>query len=209
LEFGGGDRQKQEHFVIGRVIMILPGSFLKWIFKNRGVLMVPPIIFAVLCTWSEIESDLVACSVGGALFITGMFLRIWTQMHLHYRLNVSKVLTTTGPYSYVRNPVYIGNTIMLVGVVIISRLLWFAPAMLVYCAIVYNLAVRFEETRLLAKYGNAYAEYLIKVPRWVPRWRSTGIGAITDARRFLASSLLVESSSLLLLLPFIIKRILV
>jgi protein-S-isoprenylcysteine O-methyltransferase Ste14 len=189
--------------------MIFPESFLKWIFKNRGVLMVPPVIFAALCTRYETESDFVACSVGGALFIAGMFLRIWTQMHLHYRLNVPKVLTTTGPYGFVRNPVYIGNTIMLVGVVVVSGLLWFAPAMFVYCAIVYSMTVRFEETHLSAKYGKAYAQYLSKVPRWAPRWSGTGTEAIIDARRFLASSLLVESSCLLLLLPFIIKRILV
>jgi len=181
-------------------------KLLKWIFKQRGLIMVPPVIFATLCTWNEMENELIISSVGGLVFITGLLLRIWSQMHLHYRLKVHKALTTTGPYGYVRNPVYIGNTIMLVGAIIISELLWFAPMMLVYCAVVYNVVVRFEELHLLNKYGGAYAEYMSKVPRWIPRTISTGLSAIIDTRRFLVPSLLAEVPGLLLLLPFIVKE---
>jgi protein-S-isoprenylcysteine O-methyltransferase Ste14 len=178
----------------------------KWVFKLRGVVMAPPIIFAVLCTWSETDNPLLNFSVGGAFFIAGWFLRIWSQMHLHYRLKIHKVLTETGPYVYVRNPIYIGNTLMLVGAVIMSGLLWFAPVMLVYCAIVYSLVVRFEELHLLDKYGDSYADFISKIPRWMPKFHGSAAPAIIDVRQFLVSSILAEAPSLLLLLPFIVKE---
>ena len=181
-------------------------NMLKWVFKLRGVVMAPPIIFAVLCTWSETENPPLNFSVGGVFFIAGWFLRIWSQMHLHYRLKVHKVLTETGPYVYVRNPIYIGNTLMLVGVVITSGLLWFAPVMLVYCMVVYSIVVRFEESHLLAKFGDPYAEFLKKVPRWLPKPLSTGAFATVNVRQFLFPSILAELPSLLLLLPFILKE---
>jgi protein-S-isoprenylcysteine O-methyltransferase Ste14 len=182
-------------------------NFLKWIFKQRGLIMAPPVIFATLCTWNEMENDLIIFGVGDVLFIAGLLLRIWAQMHLHYRLKIQKALTTTGPYGYIRNPMYIGNMIMLVGATITSELLWFTPVMLIYCAVVYNVVVRFEESHLLDKYGDAYAEYISKVPRWIPRSISAGSSAIIDSRRFLLPSLLAEAPSLLLLLPFLIKEV--
>jgi protein-S-isoprenylcysteine O-methyltransferase Ste14 len=183
-------------------------NFLRWIFKNRGLVMAPPIIFATLCTWAETENNFIIFGLGGTVFIAGLLLRIWSQMHLHYRLKVHKLLTTTGPYGYVRNPIYIGNTLMLVAVMIMLELLWLAPLMLVYCAIIYSIVVRFEETHLLEKYDRPYAEYLSKIPRWIPRSASAATKAIINTRQFLASSLWAEAPSLLLLLPLIIKELL-
>jgi protein-S-isoprenylcysteine O-methyltransferase Ste14 len=180
-------------------------NMLKWIFKLRGILMVPPIIFAVLCTWSETERPAIIFPVCGAVFIAGWLLRIWSQMHLHYRLKIHKALTLTGPYIYVRNPIYIGNTLMLVGAVIMSELLWFAPVMLVYCMAVYNVVVHYEESHLLAKYGSEYADYMSKVPRWIPNPLKRGVSVIFNVRQFLFPSILAEMPSLLLLLPFIAK----
>ena len=182
-------------------------NILKWVFKLRGVVMAPPIIFAALCTWSETDNPALNFSMGGMFFIAGWFLRIWSQMHLHYRLKIHKTLTLTGPYCYVRNPIYVGNTLMLVGAVIMSQLLWFAPVMLLYCAVIYNFVVRFEESHLLEKFGDPYAEYINTVPRWIPRTVTRGPAAIINVRQFLVSSIRVEAPSLLLLLPFIIKEL--
>jgi protein-S-isoprenylcysteine O-methyltransferase Ste14 len=187
--------------------MKLAASFLRRIFKRRGFIMAPPLIFAALCTWNETENDFIIFGLGGSVFFAGLLLRIWSQMHLHYRLKVRKILTTTGPYAYVRNPIYIGNTIMLIGAVIMSELLWLAPFMLIYCVAGYNVVVQFEESHLLDKYGASYGEYLSKVPRWFPDF-SGAARTIINTRRFLGPSLLAEAPSLLLLLPFIIKELL-
>jgi len=79
-------------------------KIVRLIYKNRGLLMVPPVVFMVLCTWKEIENDALVFGLGGIVFGMGLCLRIWSQMHLHHRLKVHKILTTTGPYVYIRNP---------------------------------------------------------------------------------------------------------
>ena len=72
---------------------------------------------------------------------------------LHYRLKMRKVLTSTGPYAWVRNPIYIANTSMLVGLTCTSEHFWFVPIMLLWCAVVYHYVVRREESHLRDKYG--------------------------------------------------------
>lgn len=178
----------------------------KLVFKCRGLLMAPPLVFAAFCTWYETENGFLVFGLGGALFACGMLLRLWCQMHLHYRLKIPKALTITGPYVYVRNPVYIANTIMLVAAAILAKLCWFAPLMFVYCLAVYIVVVRFEESHLLNKYGRAYADYISKTPRWIPNLHIVKSAVAVDTRQFFVPSLLAEAPSLLLLLPFIIKE---
>jgi len=181
-------------------------SLLKLIFKYRGALMAPPLVFAAICTWRETENRYLTFGIGSILFACGLLLRLWSQMHLHYRLKTSTVLTVTGPYVYVRNPIYIANTIMLVAAVILAELYWLAPLMFVYCLIVYTFVVRFEELHLLDRYGQAYADYVSRTQRWIPDFHVVKSATI-NTRQFLLPSLLAEAPSLLLLLPFIIKEI--
>jgi protein-S-isoprenylcysteine O-methyltransferase Ste14 len=128
----------------------------------------------VLCTWGECEHELLMATLGGAVFLCGALLRLWAQMHLHYRLKARKRLTRTGPYALVRNPIYIANTLLLLGLCIGSEVLWLLPLVLLYCGVVYTFVVRQEEAHLAAKYGPPYREYLSQVPRWVPRLGSWG-----------------------------------
>jgi len=140
-------------------------------FKTRGLLMLPPVAAMLLCTWGETEWDAVLWPVGISVFAVGLFLRFWAQLHLRYRLSVKTQLTTTGPYRYTRNPIYIGNTLILVALCVMSELLWLCPLVLGYCALIYSLSVRYEERHLSAKYGQAYLDYQASVPRWLPARR--------------------------------------
>jgi protein-S-isoprenylcysteine O-methyltransferase Ste14 len=180
---------------------------MKNIFKFRGFLMIPPIVFIVLCTWDEIEENWLSFGLGGATFALGLALRIWAQTHIHHRLKMKKILTTTGPYAYVRNPLYIANTIMLVATCMLAELFWFVPVQILYCAIVYTFVVRFEENRLYQKYGSAYLNYAHQVPRWLPKLRSLSIKE-TNINRYLIPSIVAEVHNLLLVVPFIVKEML-
>jgi len=177
-------------------------------YRLRGWLMVPPFVFVILCFWGENENNWVILPLGGAVFLAGLVIRIWAQMHLHYRLKVKKILTTTGPYSLVRNPIYIANTLILLGICILSGLLWFLPIMLIYCAAVYAFVVRCEETHLLKKYNedDQYREYLENVPRWIPRFRSIAESKPFEAKRFLFAGIIAEVHCLLLLIPVVLKK---
>jgi steroid 5-alpha reductase family enzyme len=72
-----------------------------------------------------------------------------------------------GPYRLIRNPMYAGEAIAWAswGLVYASPAVWAGLAIL--CA---GLAatVRWEERRLLRRFGADYRDYLAEVPRWVP-----------------------------------------
>jgi protein-S-isoprenylcysteine O-methyltransferase Ste14 len=121
----------------------------------RGLLMAVPYIFALVCRWNETES-FVVFPLGIALILAAFLIRFWAQLHLHYRLKAVKYLTTTGPYKYVRNPIYVANIILLSGYVLMSELVWFIPVSIVYGYVVYRIVVAYEEFYLKRKYGAPY-----------------------------------------------------
>jgi protein-S-isoprenylcysteine O-methyltransferase Ste14 len=176
-------------------------------YRARGLAFTPPVVFTVLWTRGETELPWLTWSLGLAVFLVGVLIRIWAQTHLRYRLDIRKVLTTTGPYAYVRNPIYIGNSLMLLGACVTSQLLWFVPVMLVWCVVVYPYVVRYEETHLLAKYGQPYADFLAKVPRWIPRWIAGNTVFTPQARGLLGPSIVAELHTLALLIPYVLKAL--
>jgi protein-S-isoprenylcysteine O-methyltransferase Ste14 len=80
-----------------------------------------------------------------------------------------RVLVVQGLYRYVRNPMYVGAVLVLLG-----HSLWFgSPALLGYLAAVFCgfhlFVVLYEEPALTRRFGDAYRDYLASVPRWLPR----------------------------------------
>lgn len=178
-----------------------------WWYRLRGLLMVPLVLTMVLCTWRETERDALIVLLGGAVFLAGGLLRLWAQMHLHYRLSIEKKLTTTGPYARTRNPVYIGNTLILLGLCVASELLWLCPLVLLYCSVVYAFVVRYEEVHLATKYGAPYREYLRRVPRWLPLRKLSAGAAGRNAWAFLRPSIRSELHVVLFLALPLLKEL--
>jgi protein-S-isoprenylcysteine O-methyltransferase Ste14 len=78
-------------------------------------------------------------------------------------------VVATGPYRWVRNPIYIGALLVVLG----EAWLWWSLPVLLYAgamAVCCHLFVTgYEERRLGRRFGCAYAEYRRAVPRWIPR----------------------------------------
>ena len=78
-------------------------------------------------------------------------------------------LVTGGVYRYVRNPMYVGVLLCIVGQSLVYRsvfVLWWA----VGCWLgFHNRVVGYEEPHLLEKHGETYERYCEAVPRWIPR----------------------------------------
>lgn len=178
----------------------------RWVFKRRGLLMLPPVLFCLFSTVGDIEWDSAVLPIGLTVFSLGVLLRFWCQLHLHYRLGIHKVLTISGPYEWVRNPIYIGNTLVLLGLCIFSEVVYFLPVMLLWAIVVYSFVVRYEEAHLLNKYGQPYREYCQRVPRWLPRIPSHR--KVVAVRKFIPSSILAVTHNLLILLPFVLIELL-
>ncbi len=179
-----------------------------WVFRIRNFLACPPLIFAFLCHFFEVEAEEIVWPLGVSILLLGVALRIWAQQHVHHRLIGHKQLTITGPYQFVRNPLYIGNIILCVGAVVASELLWLIPVTIFWCLGSYSIVIRYEEEHLLKKYGDAYRRYLLEVPRWFPKISSVGNRNLGLVNQYLYRTILVELCSLFLLLPYIVKEIL-
>jgi len=178
-------------------------SFYHWFYRFRSVLVSPPLVFAFF--YSSHETKKWVWPLGISVFLIGFMVRLWAQEHLHYRLRVRKYLTTTGPFGFVRNPIYIGNILIGLGATLVSGLVWMVPITLLWYAIIYGFVVRHEESHLLEKYGEAYRVYMSEVPRWVPRF--PGSAKMELVNRFFYVSVLKEIHCFLILLPYLLKEI--
>jgi len=174
-------------------------------YRLRGLLIVPLFIFALLCFSYETENDWIIWPVGVSIFLLGFLVRIWAQQHLHYRLHVKKYFTNTGPYFFVRNPIYLGNILLCLGCIVVSELLWLVPIAFFYCFGIYSLVVRYEEGHLMEKYGEPYRQFMLEVPRWFPQTISFKNLEMTN--EYLRTSIISEIQCLLLLFPFLLKEI--
>lgn len=81
-------------------------------------------------------------------------------------------LITTGPFAYVRNPLYVGNMMLYAGVGIMSMALfpWLLIIAIVWFVTQYTLIVLQEEEYLAGHFGEAYASYRCQVHRFRPRF---------------------------------------
>ncbi|MBC7217541.1 MAG: isoprenylcysteine carboxylmethyltransferase family protein, partial [Candidatus Caldatribacterium sp.] len=110
--------------------------------------------------------------LGILLIILGEALRLWACGYIKtYRGPMEEVeeLTTAGPYAYVRNPLYLANGCIGLGIVFLSGLLALVPLFLGIFLVLYGSIIRAEETFLAGRFGEAYRKYASSVPRFVPR----------------------------------------
>jgi protein-S-isoprenylcysteine O-methyltransferase Ste14 len=123
------------------------------------------------------EQPLLAVLVGLGVALTGQLIRVGT-IGLDYIIRGGKNrrvyaedLVTSGVYAHCRNPMYIGNLLILTGVAIGSNS-WTCIALTVPLFIlVYVAIVAAEEDFLRRKFGAPFEEYCRDVPRWLPHWR--------------------------------------
>jgi len=105
--------------------------------------------------------------VGIALIALGEILRIWAAGHLEK----NETLTITGPYAYVKNPLYVGTILITGGFCILaSNVYLLAAAMFAFCFHYIPYKKRVEGDRLKKKFGRPYEDYDQKVSEYLPRW---------------------------------------
>jgi protein-S-isoprenylcysteine O-methyltransferase Ste14 len=109
---------------------------------------------------------------GSTLVAAGLALRAAASGHI--RKNAE--LTTTGPYAYTRNPLYLGSLFIASGFVLAAGNLWIALAAFIMFLIVYMPVIRAEEDYLRSTFSD-YEHYASQVPRFFPRFHAYRTGA--------------------------------
>ena len=120
-------------------------------------------IFAVVYVWlaRPTRSSLL---VGGLLLLPGLLLRGFASGHVQK----DKQLTTSGPYAYTRNPLYLGSLILAAGFAVAARSWWIVAVMLAMFAAIYIPVIAGEERYLRHTFPD-YDDYARHVPRMLPR----------------------------------------
>jgi protein-S-isoprenylcysteine O-methyltransferase Ste14 len=92
---------------------------------------------------------------GALVALAGEAVRVWAAGHL----NKSREVTVSGPYRLVAHPLYVGSSIMGVGLAIAANRVIVAAIVALYLATTITAAVRSEETFLRARFGDGYDRY--------------------------------------------------
>lgn len=98
---------------------------------------------------------------GGAVIAAiGLSIRIWACGHLRKE----KDLTTSGPYRYTRNPLYLGSMILGISIVVASHSWRVLAIFMVYFILFYPVVIQMEKKRMSKLHPDKYSEYSKKVP---------------------------------------------
>ena len=141
-------------------------------FRNRGYIPIPLAI--IILTFASIKIELLP--IGVILVVTGELLRLNGVRYAGGETRTLKVgasvLCSSGPFAYLRNPLYLGNVIIYAGMVLIAggEFVWILlPTTLTFFFLEYGLIISLEEETLRKQFNEEYGEYLSMVPRLIPR----------------------------------------
>ncbi len=131
-----------------------------------------PTGFVLLVAFAWLSSPtLKSMSIGLPISALGLWLRGWATGHLAK----NQQLATSGPYAYVRNPLYVGTLAVASGIVIASANVWLALIFTLVFILIYLPVIELEEQHL-RKIFPEYAVYARLVHRLLPisKWREKG-----------------------------------
>lgn len=128
--------------------------------------------YAAPLPWPGID-DTAAKVIGRGIGIMGIGMLVWAVLTLrsHDTTVLPDVgathLVTSGPYSRFRNPIYLADAMIMLGVAELTKNVWLVVAAAVFVALVHWLAVIPEEQHLEARFGQGYLDYKAKSRRWI------------------------------------------
>ncbi len=148
-------------------------GFAATIFKYRSYTPIPFLLvmlfYAVPNIWSLLTGFTIACA--------GELIRLWGVSWAGSETRTTGTvggtfLIISGPFAYVRNPLYVGNILLYVGMGVMSFALFpFLPLLaLMYFLFQYHIIVLEEEKYLKQQFGKDYEDYFNAVPRFFFRF---------------------------------------
>lgn len=175
---------------------VVTTSFGQTLFKLRSLTPIPVAVACVaLVWWGRTEPGPGGAAVDFALDALGLWFAAAGQALRFYTLGwvpegtsgqdlsiQASTLNTTGPYARVRNPLYVGNLGIVLGLCLVAHSPWVYPLALGFFFFEYHFIIRAEEAFLRGKFGAAFDDFVQKVPRWVPRLTPAFEGALRAGR---------------------------
>ncbi len=130
--------------------------------------LIPIIIFSIGVMSADSFSEELMDWTGYVLVIICVLGRAYCSAFIGGRKNDTVV--DIGPFSVVRNPLYVFSFIGITGIALQSTMLTLLGFVLVTFFVYYPRVVAREEAFLLHKFGKPYSDYVARVPRWIPNF---------------------------------------
>ncbi len=142
-------------------------------FKYRSYTPIPFLLLMVIFA----EPSIMSMIIGFAIAISGELMRFWGVSWAGSETRTTggvggTYLVISGPFAFVRNPLYVGNILLYTGIGIMSWSLfpYLQIVAILFFAVQYHFIVLEEEKFLKEKFGEAYKNYFKNVPRFIPRF---------------------------------------
>ena len=179
------------------------------LFKTRGYTPFPFLLIALV--FANPQMTLVISGI--VLIFLGEFMRLWGVSYAGAATRTREAgapeLVSNGPFSHVRNPLYIGNILIYVGAVVLSGtwIPYLVVLVFLFFYIQYTFIILHEEAKLEILFKESYTEYKKSVPRFIPKFmpyknKSNIVPQVKKAFRSERSTFISMGSFLLL---FIIR----
>ena len=156
--------------------MVKIGNFF---FKNRNFIFIFFYLAIFIPFWKIFTAENMGIYYYWWPIITGLFITVFGQMIRGMTIGLAYIirggkdgkvfaedLVTQGIFNHCRNPLYVGNILMLTGVGVLSNSLLYVAVMLPIFLFIYHAIVLAEENFLRNKFGHSYVEYCKRVSRW-------------------------------------------
>jgi protein-S-isoprenylcysteine O-methyltransferase Ste14 len=140
------------------------------LFSYRSYTPIPFLVLGLLFGRPTVTSLV----VGGLVALVGEAIRFWGVGHASSETRVTgsvggSRLVVSGPFAYVRNPLYVGNILMYTGLGVMANVPWLIVATLMWFVFQYTMIVSREEDYLAGAFAEDYARYRAGVRRFLPR----------------------------------------
>jgi len=151
--------------------------------KDRpGVIAPPPVIYAIIfglgallqrlaplglpedIPWNAIGKALTGLAI--LLAISGIITMKRAGTHVDV-YKPSKVIVSSGPFRFSRNPLYLSLTTLYVGIALAEVMLWPLLVLPLALALMHTGVISREERYLTGKFGEEYLQYKARVRRWL------------------------------------------
>ena len=169
--------------LVGNVLLVAFYLLIIYFYLVRSraastIASVPARVLAVVATFlpfvlpfvMDPVDNVVVLSMANLLLCAGLAWSVWSLRHLGRNLSIvaqARGLATTGPYRYVRHPLYLGELVGALGVVL-TGFTWAALAVLATLATL-QVYRAMKEEQVLSEAFPEYAEYRVRTAALVPR----------------------------------------
>ncbi len=114
----------------------------------------------------------VSLAIGGLAIALGTAARLYASGYILK----NRELATSGPYAFVRHPLYTGNILIIMGFAVASGVWWTLAVSALFFWFYYPTAIEYEDRKLHGIFGERWETWASRVPALVPRLAATNAG---------------------------------